>query len=257
MRKKNGPLYPYSNRPQYVVDVNNVTSLGVKMNKLTSKIIALVATSFIISSFFVTSIGTASADTNTTSSMSSGDLSLTMNMNAADRAFGVVVTNNGTDPITSFHLDIQKSSNFTITDALALPAGFSNSNPTDNGTFDISTGIWTGNIGHNESVALGLLGDADPNALGQTFTITSTITSSTLADSTPNVDPDSSNDSASYTSQPILLDPHMKLTTRLLTSGPIVNGTPLTYEVTIANTGAGDYYDLGQNFPLGLNFRCS
>ena len=72
-----------------------------------------------------------------------------------------------------------------------------------------------------------------------------------MGDSTPNTIDVADTDT--YISTPIVLDPNLILETRLINTGPIVNETDVTYELTIKNIGEGQYIDGGGN-PLGIYF---
>jgi len=197
----------------------------------------------------------------------SGDLSINVASVAGDRAFAALICNSGPDSIVGLVLDVT-ATNYDITDNVALPTGFAGSNPSDNGSYDGDTGVWEGEIkGYvlndagtpdvdeskpGECVAIGFIGDVTGD-IGQTIEFTATILSSTLGDSTPNIDPNDSNDTSSLTSAPIVLDPNLVLETRLLTTGPIVDGTAVSYELTIKNTGEGQFINGGGN-PMGVYF---
>ena len=218
----------------------------------------------------VVSMPFANAVDNITPQGTSGDLSIFVESGANERMFGATVCNNGTDDISAFTLNVQFT-NYSLTLAQALPGGFASSNVLDSGSFDQNSSVWTGTLKGSDSrallpptldlpdpvntpqcVSVGYLGKVTGN-LGETIVVTASITSSTLGDSTPNVDPDNSNDSFTYTTQPITPDPNLVLETRLLTTGTITNGTPVAYELTIKNIGAGTYTLSGQN-PIGIYF---
>ncbi|MFN8015992.1 MAG: hypothetical protein U0R17_05235 [Acidimicrobiia bacterium] len=188
---------------------------------------------------------------NATPQDGTSDLEISIQSVAGERAFAIVIHNAGTDSIGEISLDTTFS-NFTVTDSLALPSGFASSNATDNGSYNNTLQKWTGTLEGSQIVALGFIGTA--GSIGQQIQVTSTILSSKLSDTSNNVDSNSSNDSASYTSAPIAADPDLVISTRLLTSGPITNGTPVSYEVTLTNSGQGTYIDNPSSSKLGVYF---
>lgn len=192
----------------------------------------------------------------------SGDLSITIFPAAQERAFAVGVCNNGVDDISSFTLDID-TINFTVDDAVSLPGGFAGSNVDDSGSYNSNTSVWSGTLMGSDSaainsdptpqcVSIGFVGTVT-GSIGQTIGFTASIVSSVLGDSSPNVDPTSGNNTDSYTTAPIVLDPDLIIETRLLTTGVIENNTPVSYEVTIKNVGDGQYVESIGN-PLGVYF---
>jgi len=232
--------------------------------KLATKLIAISAIALIA----LTTLATSAFATDPppiTPQGTSGDLSIGVASVAGDRAFAALVCNNGTDDVIEISFDIN-STNYDIGTGVALPPGFAGSNAPSSGNFDTNTQVWTGTLMGSDSalaatpdplptpqcVAIGFVGDVT-GPVGQTITFTAEILSSTLGDSTPNVDPNDTNDVASMTTPPIALDPNLVLETRLLTSGEITNGTPVSYELTIKNTGAGQFVNDGGN-PMGVYF---
>ena len=218
----------------------------------------------------VVSMPFANAVDNITPQGTSGDLSVVIYPVAAERAFAALICNNGTDDISSFTLDMQ-STNYTIDNAITLPGGFATSNVADSGSYDKNSSVWNGTLkgsvsralipptpdlpnpaGTPQCLAIGIVGTVTGN-IGEVINVTVSIVSSTLGDSTPNVDPDNSNDSFTYTSAPIVHDPNLVLETRLLTTGPISDGTDISYELTIKNVGLGQYV-LDNGNPLGAYF---
>ncbi len=206
-------------------------------------VVALVGTQVVM-------IATSNAEGLTTQG-TSGDISVVILPAANERAFAALVCNNGTDDVISFVLDMEYI-NYVPEELLALPPSFAGSNPTNHGTFDGNTNTWTGLIAATQCVAIGFIGDVT-GAIGELIEVTATITSSTLGDSTPNIDPDNSNDSFTYTTDPIAPDPDITLATRLLTSGEIEAGDTVQYELTISNIGEGAYIE-DMSMPLGVYF---
>jgi hypothetical protein len=181
----------------------------------------------------------------------SGDLSIELHPAAQDRAFAALVCNNGTDNVIGFVFDVDFV-NYSVTESLALPPSFVGSNPTDQGTYDGNTNTWEGVIEPTQCVAIGFVGDVT-GELGETIDVTVSIVSSTLGDSTPNVDPTPGNDTDTYSTAPIVADADLALSTRLLTTGEIGSGDTVEYELTITNQGEGDYVE-NPTAPLGVYF---
>lgn len=222
------------------------------------QIIAIVSLAIIVQVSFISS---SFADSLNSPQGTSGDLSLSITAVAKERAFAVTVCNNGTDPITSIDLDIS-STNYTFDNQLVLPLGLANNNASDLGTYDAETGIWQGVInpaGYEnpgdplECIAIGYTGIVT-GQVGQTITFTASIISSVLGDSTSNIDPNNNNDSDTYTTAPIVLDPDLALETRLLTTGEITAGSPVSFGLKVTNNGLGDYIDDQIGIPFGVYF---
>lgn len=183
----------------------------------------------------------------------SGDLSVSILPTAKERAFAIVVCNNGTDPIVEFTLDLNFT-NYDPSHIESLPVGFAGTNAADSGTFDKNTGVWQGSItAADNCIGIGAIGQAT-GAVGQTIQVDATILSSVLDDLSPNVDPTPGNDTASYTTDPIILDPDFELETRLVTTGVIESGDTVEYELTVKNIGEGDYSHAGSPIPFGVYY---
>jgi|GEM_PF-5175962 len=212
------------------------------------KILVLAITAII--SVQVLLVGAASAQGVSTQEGAS-DLSIAIVPTAAERGFAAVFCNAGTDTLTEVVLDIDTTT-MTIREVLALPSGFAGTNATSTLGFDALTGIWEGELEQSQCAALGIL--IAPNvAVGQTMQLDVAIIGSTTDLNEENIDSNSSNDSASYTTGPVVLDPDLIIESRLLTEGEITNGSTVSYEITISNIGQGNYIeDISQ--PIGMYF---
>lgn len=171
-----------------------------------------------------------------------------------ERLFANAVCNDGTTDVISLSLS-SVFTNYAIDFAFTLPPGLARVNATDPGTFDESTGVWTGLIKGGECMAIGYGGHVT-GADGETIVDDFTILSSVLGDSSTNDETlTSGNNTAQYVTSPISPTADIAISTRLLTSGTITTGSQVSYEVTIKNVGLGEYIDSPSNdFALGLYF---
>lgn len=156
---------------------------------------------------------------------------------------------------TGFYISIYNSqdsdtiSEFTINNIATnatLEDGFIDAVPlqgADPGSFNTATNTWTGSLEPGDTISI-LYKIHVTTPVGSTVSITSNIVSSKLVGGAVNVDTTLSNDTA--TSSFIeTLHSDLNVSTRLKTTGTILETTDVTYEVTIENAGLGEYVDKG------------
>lgn len=166
-----------------------------------------------------------------------GDADLSINVTGfgSNSGFQVYVCSNGATNVSEFELSFSFT-NVSLARIGLFPAG---TTATTKGSFDSNSGVWNGLLESGQCV--NLVAETSPTAaIGQTVDITYSIVSSVLEDTSPNVDPNTGNDSstASYT---IESEPELVLETRLLTTGEITASSVVTYEAKIKNLGPGSF----------------
>ncbi len=194
------------------------------------------------------SVTAAHADTD-------ADLRISVSTSMANTAIQVSVCNYGPSDVTQFVLDVD-TTNFDVYEARNAAFGSNSPRPEnggDRGTFDIGTMTWNGYLeyeaGDNDTyfercIYIGFAGHSTGD-VGTPVTITASIVSSELSDTSVNVDPVSENDSANAEPFTAHLDPDISVDTRLKTSGEITASSNVAFEVKLTNVGEGVYYDDG------------
>jgi hypothetical protein len=164
------------------------------------------------------------------------DLQIVAKKYADWNVFSWRVCNNGPSTVTAFEV--------TNTYEGFAPTSFKNLIFSDtsatSSTIDSVDGSWTGTMASGQCVEAFVLGDVTGNN-GDSFSMTSTITSATLSDASANVDPTPGNDSDTSDAATIGDEADLVMATRLLTTGAITSGQNVSYEITVTNEGAGDY----------------
>lgn len=231
------------NQPNLLVYEN----FGQAYMKHFYKYLAVMAVAISVMGFQLGSLTAAHAD-------GGADLQVTTRMNFANTAIEFTVCNAGTSDVTEFVVDLDLTG-FELYLGLNLPDNDYSPNPDnggDAGTFDFDTMTWSGYLEyevndethHNRCVYLGFSGHTTV-ALGDTAEVVGSVVSSTLSDASPNVDPDSGNNSDTVTPFVAALDPDIAIETRLKTSGEITASSHVTFEATVKNIGEGFYQYTG------------
>lgn len=167
----------------------------------------------------------------------------------SDREYVMQVCNWGTDSIGYVTLETTFDG-FTPTSAsIEVSINPDEYTPTNYGTYDFDTSMWTGQLDGGQCVVIKFFGNITVSN-GETVTFTAKILSSALITSAINIDPNASNDEKEYVSNPIDEPSDMSVSTRLLTQGSIGPNSPISYEVTLTNVGLGKYY-FAEGLPLG------
>ena len=215
------------------------------MSKIQFKMLAVVSIMLIsFTSFGAQSASAADAPT---------DLSVNVFTVADQQLYAMSICNTGSTTVKSITTTLDFT-NFETLRGVSLPAGFGGVSASDSGSFDLDSKVWTGTLDGGQCIALGLSGNITA-PIGDTVSLTASIVSSVLSDDSVNIDPDNSNDTNTFTSNPEPLRPVLEITPRLLTQGVISTGDEVQYEITYANIGAGDYVNSASNqLPLGLYF---
>ena len=215
------------------------------MSKIQFKMLAVVSIMLIsFTSFGAQSASAADAPT---------DLSVNIFTVADQQLYAMSICNAGSTTVKSITTTLNFT-NFETLRGVSLPTGFGGVDATDSGSFDLDSKVWTGTLDGGQCIALGLSGNITA-PIGDTVSLTASIVSSVLSDDSVNIDPDNSNDTNTFTSNPEPLRPVLEITPRLLTQGVISTGDEVQYEITYSNIGAGDYVNSASNqLPLGLYF---
>lgn len=151
--------------------------------------------------------------------------------------YGANICNNGDETVSSLDIDFS-ATNYAL-DVFNLMTGpGSGTTATDEGTLNETSGVWSGSMENGQCLNVVAFGGIT-GAVGQSATVTFSVSSSTLIGSIDNIDDPSGNNSS--TSGPNIIQelPDMALSTRLTTPGVITEGKELNYETTISNVGAG------------------
>lgn len=169
----------------------------------------------------------------------SADLRTSVHVGYLGAVINGQVCNDGDETVIQFTLNIDSTTNYDVTSMVVNPdPGSGGSTATDPGTVDPDTGIWTGLVANGECVVIIIYGDVT-GSIGDNLGATVTVSDSILEGSTPNVDPNSSNDTGSLTPYAIAEIPDIAIQTRLLTEGEITVGSTVSYEVIYGNVGDG------------------
>lgn len=144
-----------------------------------------------------------------------------------------VCTQAGSDTVSQFTLDFNVS-NLDIQSSFGAGTTMS----TDQGSFNASVTTWSGSLTPGDCLSVASIGNVT-GPVGDEVSGTVSIASSVLEDTSTNVDPNTVDNSATFTPFTIPNPPDLALTARLLTSGTITTNTPVSYEMTINNVGVG------------------
>jgi|GEM_PF-1858711 len=151
--------------------------------------------------------------------------------------------------IESFTLDNQISNIASY----SLSINSSLSDAQDNGSFNNSTGTWTGLISSGECLYFNLNGTVT-GSIGESIEWDSSISSIVPAGGEEITDIETSA-SSDYTEIEINYTPDLAVSARLLTTGTITVGSQVSYELTLSNVGLGSLSsdDLGAYFIMPSN----
>ncbi len=232
-----------------------MTTKGVVPLKRFIKYLAVMTVAISVLGIQFGAITAAHADTD-------ADLSISAHMNFANTVAEVTICNLGPSDVTEFVIDVDVTG-FEVYEGYNLAFGSEPPNGVngDAGEFNLETMTWTGYLNYTPSIVdddetpedetqfnrciyLGITGHTTGD-IGEPATFTASIVSSVLSDTSVNVDPDDSNDTATVTPFEAALDPHIAIDTRLKTTGEITESSLVTFEATISNVGEGVYHDGG------------
>lgn len=173
------------------------------------------------------------------------DLSIGGQRNFANQAIDFIVCNNGPSSIKEIQFSIN-STNIEYTEILTSPF---DTPPTDIGSIDSDTLVWTGVLagqtidGDGQTVTECVGFFATGNETGNTgdeVTTTISIVSSVQVDNTIN-DDNSGNESHTFDPYTISAQPDLLAEARLVTSGTITPTSEVEYEIDARNIGDGVY----------------
>ena len=145
------------------------------------------------------------------------------------------ICNQGDETVSGFDLNAS-SPNYDIERFIVLSS--SGTTATDLGSIDEMTGVWSGVLADSQCIDIAVVGTIT-SPVGDNINLTVTVNDSTLLGSTPNIDPNLTNNEFTIGPVPIVELPDIAMSTSLLTQGTLSSGSTVSYEVTISNVGVG------------------